>query len=69
MAQCFEPAQEQIDGYAEWVAERPSHVRTVAEKFTPWTLYKMKSTGHRCTVSQFDEMEDGGVTLNRRHHR
>lgn len=59
----FEPTQEQRDGYAAWVAERPPDVRAVAERFFPWHLYLMKSTGHRVFIASFDEMEGGAVTV------
>ena len=58
----FEPTQEQIDGYAEWVAQRPESIRKVIDdlKLTPWTLYKLKTTGQRVTVGAFSEPEVGG---------
>lgn len=37
-------------GWAAWVAERPPAIRKVAERFTPWKLYRMKSTKQRVTV-------------------
>lgn len=63
MANYFEPDEEQQAGYAAWVAERPPHVRVVAERFQPWGLYRMKSTGHRVIVLSFGESEDQSVTL------
>jgi hypothetical protein len=55
----FEPTSEQVLAYAEWVVERPSEVRAVAEKLLPWVLYRMKSTGHRVTIHSVEEHEDG----------
>lgn len=63
MARLMEPTEEQLTGYREWVASRPEHVRIVAEKFEPWSLYRLKSSGHRVTIVSFGEQEDGGVTL------
>ncbi len=57
-----EPTTEMEQDWAAWVAERPPTVRAVAERIRPWTLYRMKSSGHRVTVFSFDESE-AGVTL------
>lgn len=62
MARIVEPTSEQEAGYRDWVASRPPHVRTVAERFDPWSLYRLKS-GHRVTVLSFGEAKDGCVTL------
>lgn len=59
----MEPTQEQIEGYREWVASRPDNVRAVAEKFEPWSLYRLKSSGHRVTIASFDEGTDNTITL------
>ena len=59
----IEPTPEQEAQWRQWVAERPDNVRVVAERFEPWTLYRMKSTGHRVIVRSFDEEEGGGVTV------
>lgn len=60
----MQPTEEQERGLADWVAERPPAVRAVAERFNPWTLYRMKSTGQRVTVVSFGEPDHGGaVTL------
>ena len=63
MARFAQPTSEQEAGWAAWVAERPDNVRAIAERFEPWSLYRMKSTGQRCTVYSFGEQEDGKVTL------
>jgi hypothetical protein len=62
MARYTEPTPEQIVQWAIWTRDRPAHVRRVAERFDPWSLYLMKSTGHRVFVHGFDETE-GGVTV------
>lgn len=59
----YEPTDEQQKGWEKFLESRPAHVRAVAEKFQPWTLYRMKSTGHRVTIASFSENTDGSVTL------
>jgi hypothetical protein len=63
MANIFEPTAEQQAQWAEWVSSRPANVRAVAERFNPWTLYRMKSTGQRVTVYSFQEHKDGTGTV------
>lgn len=63
MARYVDPTPEQEAGYREWLAERPAHVRAVAERFDPWSLYRLKSSGHRVTVYSFGEEAGGKVTL------
>lgn len=63
MARIIEPTDEQVEGYRAWVASRPAHVRAVAERFEPWSLYRIKPSGHRVTVLSFGEQKDGSVTL------
>jgi hypothetical protein len=59
-----EPTAEQEAGWAAWVASRPPVVRAVAERFFPWKLYRLKSSGHRVTIHSFDEPEgETPVTL------
>ena len=63
MSRYTQPTAEQLGAWQEWLALRPLHVRTIAERFDPWTLYRLSSSGHRVTVQSFDEDESGGVTL------
>ena len=62
MAKFTTPTDEQQKAWRDWVASRPDNVRKVAERFDPWTLYRMKSSGHRVVVHGFSE-GDEGVTL------
>ncbi len=62
MIQLNEPTTEQRTGWNEWVAGRPDCVRVVAERFNPWTLYRMKNTGQRVTLYSFNE--DGTMTVS-----
>ena len=63
MAQFVKPTSEQKAGWSQWVAERPDNVRKIAERFDPWTLYRLKDTDKRVTLHSFGEQPDGGVTL------
>lgn len=64
MSNTFEPTNAQRAAWATWVQERPECIRVVAERFQPWKLYRMKSTGHRVVVLSFAEPSDSaGVTL------
>ena len=62
MARFAQPTPDQEAGWKEWVSERPGCVRTIAERFDLWTLYRMKSTGDRCTLYSFNE--NGTVKVN-----
>lgn len=53
-----EPNDEQRAMFATWVAERPPHVRAIAERFDPWTMYRLVSTGQRCRVIGYHADED-----------
>lgn len=65
MAESFEPTVEQRAGWDDWVAERPDNVRVVAERFNPWTLYRIKDTDQRVRTISFGEGREnnGKVTL------
>jgi hypothetical protein len=62
MARYTEPTEEQLTGWREWVEQRPDGVRQLAERFNPWTLYLLKTTGQRVTIAAFDE--NGTVRVN-----
>lgn len=47
----FEPTADQIAEWQRWLAARPSHVRVVAERFDPWTLYRLTTTGQRVSFT------------------
>jgi hypothetical protein len=47
MARISEPTAKEEAEWKEWVASRPAAVRAIAERFDPWTLYRMKSSGFR----------------------
>lgn len=61
MAHRFEPNKVQLIGYAKWCKTRPYAVRKLAERFPPWELLRMKSTGQRVFVAGINE--DGTVSV------
>lgn len=62
MSRLTQPTPEEEAEWKEWVASRPDSVRIVAEKLDPWTLYRMKSTGNRCTLISI--FENGTVKVS-----
>lgn len=63
MSAYVKPTAEQEAGWKKWVAERSEKVRLVAEKFEPWSLYRLKSTGHRVTIVSFSETDPVTLTV------
>lgn len=57
-----EPNDEQRAAWDAWLADRPAHVRAVAERFDPWTMYRHAVTGQRCQVIGFHE-SDGEIPV------
>ena len=55
-------ADEQVE-WEKWVQSRAIAVRQIAERLTPWRLYRMKSTGQRVVIESYGEHVDGHVTL------
>jgi hypothetical protein len=68
MARFMNPTPEQETAWLEWVATRPEAVRSVVRRFEPWSLYRLKTTGHRVIVRAVGETEDddGNVTIDLR---
>lgn len=62
MARIHEPSKADENAWKKWLDSRSATVRAVAERFDPWSLYKMKSE-HRCTIISFGEEKDGGISL------
>lgn len=63
MARFYNPTEKEIKAWNKWISKRPEHVRKVAEKFDPWSLYRLKTSGDRCTLISFEEMQDKTVTM------
>jgi hypothetical protein len=63
MANVMDPTPEQQQDWDVWVSERPTAVRETLQRYDlkPWTLYRLKSTGHRVTLYSVDEPEDGSA--------
>lgn len=59
MARTYEPTEEQISGYNEWVESRPEIIKKVARKLVPWELYQYGD--HKVVVYSFHE--DGTITV------
>lgn len=64
MARYFEPSVEQQGAWAEWVASRPLVVRDIAERFDPWSLYRMSPRGERVTLHSISENGTVCVTVS-----
>lgn len=47
--------------WAAWVADRPEKVRDLCARLPSDRLYRMKSSGHRCTLVSYNE--DGTVCV------
>lgn len=60
MARIAEPDAAAEAAWKAWLAERPEAVRKVAERFDPWSLYRLKTTGQRVVVYSFSEGEGEG---------
>lgn len=56
-----EPTLEQLAAYVEWSASLPKAARDLADQFEPWSLYRLKSTGHR--VFPYSYGNDGTLTV------
>jgi hypothetical protein len=55
-----------LKAWAAWLAELPDNVRKVAEEFPPTRKYRVKGVadiGSYYIPTQYDEMDDGAVTL------
>ena len=63
MARYYEPEPELEQDWKDWVASQPDNVRVVAERFEPFSLYRIRHTGQRVVVASFDTQKDGKVTL------
>lgn len=58
----FEPTDEMLEEWEQWLESRPPQIVEVARRYPPWELFRMDS-GHRCTVYSYGEEEGGGVSL------
>lgn len=63
VARYHNPTPEELAAWNAWVESRPENVRDLARRLDPWTLYRLKSSGHRVTIYAIDEHNDEPVTL------
>ena len=63
MANHYEPTPEQEADWQQWLAGRPEVIRKVASRFSPWMLYRMKSTGHRVVITSYSETDPVTLTV------
>lgn len=59
----YEPDEDHLKEWGEFVESRPPHVREVARRFFPWELYLLKTSNHRVELIGFSEEKDGKVTV------
>lgn len=61
MALHYEPTKAMLKSWRKWCASRPPVVRANAERFPPWELLLMKSTGQRVFAVGYNE--DGTLSV------
>ena len=61
MAHFREPTKGDLSTWRKWVKKRPSSIRALIRQrgFNPWTLYRLKNSGHRVALCSF--IEPGGA--------
>jgi hypothetical protein len=62
MARWMHPDEAALKEFHAWVATKPKVIQDMAAKLDPWTLYRLKDTGHRCQLYAFSE--DGTVQVS-----
>lgn len=55
--------------WAEWLATRPAIVQALAARLRPDTLYRLRGSGHRCTLYSYNENGTVTVTVDGRFNR
>lgn len=48
-----EPTEEDLEAWADFVADLPENVRPVCKAFPPWKYYRMPKTGQIVTVLSY----------------
>ncbi len=61
MARIVDPSKKQEAGWRRWVKSRPAAVRAIAERFDPWSLYRIKPNGERVYLVSINE--NGTLTV------
>ncbi len=55
VADFMKPSAKVLREHRKWLAARPPAIRELAERFPPWSLFRLKSTGHRVHVIAYGE--------------
>ena len=53
MARLMEPTDAELTRHNHWLDSLPQNVWRIAERFDPWSLYRLKETGERVTLYAF----------------
>lgn len=61
----MQPSEENKAAWASWVSTRPDSVKAPCERFNPWGLYRLKTTGQIVSVVSFSE--NGTLRVNVHH--
>lgn len=61
MARVIKPTVENVREWLKWVKERPEPVKSIAERFDPWSLYRFRDSHQRVTLVSINE--NGTVTV------
>jgi len=63
MVRIHEPTAEERLAEEEWFSAQPDDIRTIAEKFPPLTLYRLKTTGQCVTPHRITKDDEGNITF------
>ena len=55
MARILDWSPEQAQTWETWLRGRPAIIHTLAQRFPPYNLYRLKRTGQRCTIHSYNE--------------
>jgi hypothetical protein len=50
-----------LDELRSWIEDRPQIIRDLCDRLPPDRLYRIKSSGKRCTIHSYSE--DGTITV------
>lgn len=55
MARILDWSPQQVHDWETWFRGRPGMIQSLAQRFPPYNLYRLKSTGQRCTIYSYNE--------------
>ena len=61
MTKIIEWNETQQKEWNEWLSDRPESIKKLADKYPPYNLYKLKTSGQRVTMHSY--WEDGTVSI------